>query len=333
MALYRQASCAFRAGRRSEAAALLRALGNRTREPWQAEALSPVVREDPLFAQWAAGRPELPPMLRDRLRAAAFRPQAGDGAPFRYRRYPEVRVESLGRVSIFKDGEPVPEEAFASARAVEFFLLFLARPAGLRKEEAVVELYPDLSPGRCNSAFHSNLYRVRRALYQECIIKRGETYVLNPEGSFDWDVARFRQAIAMARAAPAGSRRRAELFEAAIQEYRGPFATTVRSEWAAALRAELDSQAVEALATLAGFHAGRGEFEEAAGYLERVLATDPLNDEAAFYLARFRAQSGNAMAALAVIDRFAELLRQELGEELPERLRKLRGAIATGAAV
>lgn len=333
VALFRQASCAFRAGRRSEAAALLRTLGNRTREPWQAEALSPVVREDPLFAQWAAGRPELPAVLRERLRAAAFQPLTGDGAPHRYRRYPEVRVESLGRVSIFKDGERVPDEAFASARAVEFFLLFLARPAGLRKEEAVVELYPDLSPGRCNSAFHSNLYRVRRALYQECIVKRGETYVLNPEGSFDWDVARFREAIARARAAPAGSKRRAELFEAALQEYRGPFATTVRSEWAAALRAELDSQAVEALASLAGFHAARGDFEEAAGYLERVLATDPLNDEAAFYLARFRAQSGNTMAALAVIDRFGELLRQELGEELPERLRKLRRAIATGAAV
>lgn len=330
-ALYRRAMAAFRAGSRDAADADIRALAALIEQPWQAGGLALLAREDPLFAQWIATRDALPTFARERLRTATFT-AATEGDRTVFAPYPSVRVHSLGKLAIYKDGSPVPEAAFASAKAVEFFLLFLARREGLAKEQAVVELYPDLPASRCNSAFHSNLYRVRKALYPECIVKRGHTYLLNPEGEFAWDVDEFRRTLEAARAAPAGSRRRAELFEEAVRRYRGPFAATVQSEWAAALRAELDRGAVEALATLAGFHAARGEFETAAGYLERVLAADPLNDEAAFHLARFRAQGGNPMAALAVIDRFADVLRRELGEELPERLRRLRRAIATGTA-
>ncbi|GBD23159.1 HTH-type transcriptional regulator MalT [bacterium HR29] len=330
-ALYRRAMAAFRAGKRAAAEADVHELATLLEQPWQAAAVALLAREDPLFAQWAASRDVLPPFARERLRTATFaagtEPDPGAFAP-----YPSIRVESLGKLIIYKEGHVVPEAAFASAKAIEFFLLFLARREGLAKEQAVVELYPDLPPARCNSAFHSNLYRVRKALYPECIVKRGHTYLLNPDGEFVWDVDEFRRTLEAARQAPAGSRKRAELFEEAVRRYHGPFAATVQSEWAATLRAELDRGAVEALATLAGFHAARGEFETAAGYLERVLAADPLNDEAAYHLARFRAQGGNAMAALAVIDRFAEVLRRELGEELPERLRRLRRAIATGAA-
>ncbi len=330
-ALYRRAMAAFRAGRRAAAEADIRELAALIEEPWQAGGVALLAREDPLFAQWAASRDALPAYARDQFRNAIFA-AGSEGAHTAFAAYPSIRVESLGKLAIYKDERPVPEASFTSAKAVEFFLLFMARREGLAKERAVVELYPDLPASRCNSAFHSNLYRVRKALYPECIVKRGQTYLLNPEGQFSWDVDEFRRTLEEARAAPAGSRRRAELFEEAVRRYRGPFAAAGQSEWAAALRAELDRGAVEALATLAGFHAARGEFETAAGYLERVLAADPLNDEAAYHLARFRAEGGNPMAALAVIDRFADVLRRELGEELPERLRRLRRAIATGAA-
>lgn len=326
-AVYRKALCAFRAGKRDVAQACLVELGAIMRQPWHAGALSILAREDFLFAQWAAMRDSLPEFARQRLRESTF--AACPAGSNTYRPFPSVRVESLGELSIFRDGVRIPEEAFASAKAIEFFLLFMARRGGMGKEEVVVELYPDLPASRCNSAFHSNLYRVRKALYPECIVRRGHTYVLNPDGEFSWDVDEFRNAIEAARDAPPGSARRAELFEEAVRRYRGPFATTVHSEWAATLRAALDRAAVEALATLAGFHAARGEFEAAANYLERVLAADPLNDEAVYHLARFRAQAGNPTAALTLIDQFGQLFRQELGDELPERLRRLRQAIAT----
>lgn len=330
-ALYRAAMCAFRSRQRQRAIAYLRDLAAVSSEAWHAAALRPLAREDPLFAQWAAGQGVLPQPLAEALPAETF---AASGSPVSHavvNEYPHVRVESLGRLAIYKDGKIVSPRSFASMKAIEFFLLFLARRDGLEKEQAVVALYPDVPPWRCNSAFHSNLYRVRRALYQECIVKDGQRYVLNPEASFDWDVAEFRHHLSEARRSPPGSRRRAELLEEAVRCYRGPFATTVHSEWAAALRAELDRQAVEAFATLAGYHAGRGQFEEACAYLERVLEADPLNDEAAFHLARFKAKAGDTVAALALIDRFTEALTKELGEPVPERLRRLRSQIATGA--
>ena len=85
---------------------------------------------------------------------------------------------------IQRNGVPVAQRVAKVASAV-------AKPDGLRKEEAVEQLYPDLEPEKCNSAFHSNLYRVRKALYQESVVKRDGAYVLNPEGEFEWDVAEF----------------------------------------------------------------------------------------------------------------------------------------------
>ncbi len=331
-ALYRAAMSAFRGRRRTEAAAYLRELAGCVRESWHVAPLGPLVREDPLFAQWVANKPEVPSALREAFTRLLFRTPAQQDKSFTRTEYPVVRVESLGRVAVYRDGQEVPHEAFASSKALEFLLIFLAHRDGISKDRVVTYLYPDLDQEKCNSAFHSNLYRVRKALYQDCIVKRGiGTYSLNPLGEFQWDVDEFRDLLRRARAAPQGSKERARLFEAAVRYYEGPFAATVHSEWAATLRAELDQQAVEALATLAGYHAGRGEFEEAAQCLERVLEMDPLNDEAAYHLARFKAQAGQVMAALTVIDRFAEVMQRELGEEIPERLLRLRRAIATGA--
>ena len=330
-AMLHYAMACFRSRRRTEAERVLRELSGLLSEPWQVTGLTSVVRSDPLFAQWAAARDDVSPLLRSKLSDAAFALHSASTS--RILSYPTVRVESLGTIRVYRDNTPVPVESFASAKAVEFLLLFLAHRGGLSKEEAVAFLYPDISGDKCNSAFHSNLYLVRRALYRDCIVKDGGRYVLNPDAHFEWDVDEFRRLLEDARAAPPGSQRRAELFRAAVALYRGPFAEIVQTEWAAALRVQLERRLVEALATLAGFHAGRGEFEQAADFLEQILSIDPLNDEAVYHLARFKALGGSAMAALALIDQFAEGLRAELGEDPPERLLRLRTAIATGAAV
>ncbi|MEJ5221553.1 MAG: BTAD domain-containing putative transcriptional regulator, partial [Tepidiforma sp.] len=335
-AWYRRAMAQFRLNRRAEAQESLAKCAAAIRQPWMTNVLVPLVRENPMFAQWAASRPAAGRWFRDILERQSFlvssdaaeppsEPSAG--------RFPRVVARSLGRVAVTVGGRQVTDEQWASLRAKELFFLLLAHRGGIRKEQAVEMLYPELPREKCNSAFHSNLYRLRRALYAECVVKQDGAYLLNPEGQFEWDVERFEAALERAHQAAPGSKERALAFQEALELYEGPFAEVFESEWAAARRARLHEQAHSSLAALAGYFAARKDFEAAVLCLERILRSDRFNEEAAYELARYRSRAGQAVQALHFIDQYAELYEQELGEPLPERFYELRAAIAAGVAV
>ncbi|GIW12882.1 MAG: hypothetical protein KatS3mg062_0321 [Tepidiforma sp.] len=335
-AWYRLAMARFRLNRRAEAEEALAKCAAAIRQPWMTNVLVPLVRENPMFAQWAASRSSAGRWFREILERQSFIVTGAEPEPVSGGtggRFPRVVARSLGRVAVTVGGRQVTDEQWASARARELFFLLLAHREGIRKEEAVELLYPELPREKCNSAFHSNLYRVRRALYAESVVKQGGAYLLNPEGEFEWDVDRFQAAIERGRRAEPGSKERALAFQEALEVYEGPFAETFESEWAAALRASLRDSAHASLAALAGYFAARKDFEAAVLCLERILRADRFNEEAAYELARYQSRAGQAVQALRFIDQYAELYEQELGVQLPERFSELRAAIAAGAAV
>jgi len=333
-AYYRLALCHFRANHRNEAQKALAELAALLTEPWMVGALLPMVRENPMFAQWVASRNLAGPSFREAIERNAFSALASpEGAVESVpTRLPRVVARSLGALHVAVGGRDVTDEAWASLRAKELFFLFLANRSGLRKEEAVEALYPELPREKCNSAFHSNLYRVRQALYPESVVKRDGTYLLNPEGDFEWDVAEFDAALERAQKLPRGSEERALQYRKALDFYRGPFAESFGSEWAETIRRRGEERATEALSLLAGYYAGREDFEGAATCMEQVLRHDQYNDEAAYRLASYRAKAGQPVVALAVIDDYRRVCEAELGSEMPERFARLRAQIATGAA-
>ncbi len=330
---YRLAMCYFRANRRQDAARSLAVLDSLLAEPWMAGPLIPAAREQPMFAQWAAARPGANGALKAIVQRGAFHSSEDDIVERDLTLLPTVQAESMGRMRVVVDGKEIGDEAWASARAKEMFFLLLANRNGIRKEEAVEHLYPELAPEKCNSAFHSNLYRVRKALYQDSVVKRDGTYLLNPSGKFEWDVEQFEEAMAQAQRLPAGSEERASAHERAVSLYKGPFAELFYSEWAATLRRRLDSRSLEAITLLAGFHAGRGEFELAAGTLEKILDKDELNVEVMYDVAVYRAKAGHGAGAIKFIDACRDRWRAEYEEDLPSRFSHLRAALASGKAV
>ena len=329
---YRLALCQFRAGRRHDAQESLKRLDGLITAPWMTGVLVPDVRDHPMFAQWAASRSMAGDAFREMIERMPFGAVAEEVPEERPARFPHVVARSLGHLSVAVGGREVTEEAWSSARAKELFFLFLANRSGLRKEAAVEHLYPELSPEKCNSAFHSNLYRLRRALYQESVIKRDGEYVLNPDGTFNWDVDDFEESLAHARTLADGSPEKAALYEQALSVYQGPFAEAFYSEWAATVRQQLEERSHGALAVLAGYYAGRQDFEAAANCMERILQQNRFNEEAAYSLAEYRSHAGQTVAALAFIDDYRATYEAEFGEGLPERFHRLRASIAAGIA-
>jgi len=331
-ALYRLALIHFRDGNRDAAEVTMGRLATEVSEPWMARCLLPLVQEHPLFAQWADSRPSVTPVLHRVLRDGALETPAVVVPPaLPENPAPRVVARSLGALRVMVDGRDVTDDEWESARAKEMFFLLLAHPDGIRKEEAVAHLYPELAPSRCNSQFHSNLYRVRKALYKDSVVKRDGAYMLNPEHEFSWDVREYESKLEQAMRLDPGSPERAAAYESALQLYRGPFAEAFFSEWAASLRDALARKNVEALATLAGYYAGRAEFESAAQCMEQVLKVSRYNDEAAYLLAVYRMRAGQPAAALAFIDSYGAELHRDLSVDLPARMQRLRTTIAAGA--
>ena len=334
---YRVSMAHFKANQRVEAEECLGKVSTALTESWMTGTLLPLVRENPMFAQWAATRRATSTSIKSFIGQQSFAPSEEAeplvAAPVPGQ-FPLVSARSLGRVSVFMDGREVGDEDWASARAKELFFLLLLHRDGLRKEEAVEHLYPELPREKCNSAFHSNLYRIRHALYQESVVKGSDgMYQLNPEASFEWDVETFQSAVERARLAEPGSSARASALQEALEMYTGPFAAAFQSEWAASIRAELASDAHESLATLAGYFAGREDYESAALCMERVLKANRFNEEAAYQFAQYRSRAGQVVQALRFIDEYSHEYSEEIGEELPARFWDLRSAIAAGVAV
>src|SRR2546427_3600745 len=116
-----------------------------------------------------------------------------------------VRAFGLGQPRVEIGGQEITDLEWRSEKSKEMFFFFLCNRRPLRKEEIVNALWPDLREEKTTSAFHSNMYRLRKALYQECIAKDSGRYILDPRGRFFFDVEEFQQALKNADALPKGS--------------------------------------------------------------------------------------------------------------------------------
>jgi len=104
-------------------------------------------------------------------------------------------------------------------------------------------------------------------------------------------------------------------------------------EWAIRPREELQSDVLELLRELAGLLEARGELDDAIAAVRRILATDPLNEEAHAWLVRLYALAGRRTDALRQYEHLRELLALELGAQpTPETQRLFEEVRARQAA-
>ena len=104
-----------------------------------------------------------------------------------------IQAFGFGNLRVEIGGREITDLEWRSEKSKEMFFFFLCNRRPLRKEEIVAALWPDLPDEKTTSAFHSNMYRLRKALYQDCIAKDSGRYILDPRGQFTFDVERFQK--------------------------------------------------------------------------------------------------------------------------------------------
>ena len=230
-------------------------------------------------------------------------------------RLPAIKVTALGHLEVQMDGRDILNLEWESEKSKELFLLLLSHQRPLRRDEIVTALWPESGGGRASSAFHSTLYRVRRALHTECVVELDGAYALNPSGTFLYDVREFERSVEKTRRITEDDPSYVDRLRKAIDLYCGPFAPTIESEWAEARRRSLEQGFLEVAAKLADRLLQREDYAEAGHACRRLLEYDPYNEAASYKLIKARAALGDYEAALHTYRRYREMLETDLGEK------------------
>jgi ATP/maltotriose-dependent transcriptional regulator MalT/DNA-binding SARP family transcriptional activator len=212
-------------------------------------------------------------------------------------------------------GHEITDLEWRAEKSKEMFFFFLANRRPLRKDEIVAALWPDLPEEKTTSAFHSNMYRLRQALYKDVIAKDSGRYILDPRGKFIFDVQDFQQALQKADEAPKGSPEAIKFMEKALNLYKGQFAPDFYSEWAETLRWQMEEQFMSLLGTLAAAYSGQGEFKKSADLSQRIIELDEFNEAAWYRLMSSYILSGQDEAARYCYNRYAAIITKEMDDD------------------
>jgi len=228
-----------------------------------------------------------------------------------------IRSYGFGQPRAVIGGHEITDLEWRSEKSKEMFFFFLCNRRPLRKEEIITALWPDLPEEKTTSAFHSNMYRLRKALYQDCIAKDSGRYILDPQGRFGFDVEAFQAALKEADALPKSSPEATALMEKAVALYKGQFAPDFYSEWAETLRWQLEEQYMSLLTTLATAYSQQGEYKKSADICQLILQMDEFNEAAWYRLMANYIRSGQDEAAKYCYNRYVAVITKDLEDEDP----------------
>jgi LuxR family transcriptional regulator, maltose regulon positive regulatory protein len=279
------------------------------------------------LVEYAVARHIAEPLLNDlqpeRVREAHIRSDADAHSSDNADMVPAVRALAFGRGAVLVAERQVSDLEWRSEKSKEMFFFLLSRREAVGKEEIFTALWPDLPESKCNSNFHSSLYRLRRALFHECVVRATDGgYELNPKGIFSSDVEAFDRAMAAADAAKDDGAR-ADKLDEAVALYKGPFLASTYGEWVEPIRRSLEDRYIEALSELAAQKLRASAFEEALVLFKSLEIVDSYSDAAAYGIMRCYIGLNDAPAAARQYRRFRQLLKDELDEEPSERLTAL----------
>jgi LuxR family maltose regulon positive regulatory protein len=257
------------------------------------------------------------------------RPEAGRS---KRGRFPPVELFALGPMEVFVGRRRVLDFEWQSEKSKEMFLFLLRHGGPARKEEILAALWPDLPLDKCNSSFHSTLYRLRRALYTQCVIQQTGRYVLNPRGRFWCDAVEFESRIRKAEQIQNRSARWARGLRQAVDLYRGRLGIDFYSDWVEADSRRVEDMYLRCLARLAEYEGERNNHSEAVSLYEKAVSLDPLNESLWYQLIATYGEAGQVEAAMRCYRRYAEILGNQLGEEPAAALTDLYDGLCASLA-
>lgn len=230
-----------------------------------------------------------------------------------------LRIFVLGGFRAEVGGRPVAADAWRRTGAAALVRLLAVEPGHRMHREQVMDvLWPELDQVAGARRLTKALHFARRALATGQVRLRDE--LLSLEADDLWvDVDAFEAAA-----------QRGDT-EQALALYIGDLLPENRfDEWAELRRVQLRARAARLLLDQGVDRESRGDLRGAAESLERLVGVDPVHEEAYAHLMRLAAWEGHRHVAVRWYGRLVENLREQLGVEPNEELRRLYADIVAG---
>jgi two-component SAPR family response regulator len=244
-----------------------------------------------------------------------------------------IRAEVFGHPRVMVSARQIADLEWRSERSKELFFYLLHARRPLRKEQIASDLWPELTPDRVNSMFHSTLYRLRRAIDPQIAVQTDGGYQISRTFTISYDAREFDDLVGEAEAARPGSEDAVSRRREAVDLYRGPFADGFVSEWAESSRRYFEQRYFSSLLALADHALRAGDLVEAARLSEIALSTDALSEEAARLLMVAHSRAGRLDLAARAYRHVHEAMERELGEEPSAATQETYRQVLTGAAL
>jgi len=226
--------------------------------------------------------------------------------------WPRLEMFTLGEARVVLNGVQVDKSAWQTTTTKELFFFFATHPQGWRKEQVIAALWADMSRGQANDLFHSSIYRLRRALFSDCVVYRNGLYQLNPELAIHADVQDFEEHLTAAEDAATTDIRRTEL-ERAVSLYQGDYLDEFYGDWCAPKRQVLATQYLKALEELVQLALDRHDTSRAIEYCQLILEKEPVHEATYRDLMRLYRSMGNPAAVRQTFQQCVNRLQSELG--------------------
>jgi DNA-binding SARP family transcriptional activator len=225
-----------------------------------------------------------------------------------------LRINTLGGLTITRDGEPVTQLA---TRKVAALLVYLVCTGRAHPREVLAEfLWEERPPERALGNLRVALTSLRKHLGDYVHITR-DTVAINPEAEVRLDVRGLVEYL------------RAEQIEAAVALYQVEFLQGfyIRGApgfdgWATQERERLHLAVVDAFYRQVDRDLAGGAFRAGIEHALRLLALDPLLEAAHRQMMLLLVASGQRSAALAQYETCREVLAEELGAEPSPEIRE-----------
>jgi DNA-binding SARP family transcriptional activator len=243
-----------------------------------------------------------------------------------------VRIYTLGRFGILKDGKPIVYSRKVQKRPLSLLKALIAFGGRSVREEQVVDaIWPEAEGDMAIQAMSVTLRRLRQLLGHEEAVQRREG-ILGLDPRYCWvDAFAFERLLGEA-ASPGGTGWKegaAKLEEKALPLYRGPFlAEDAGRSWAVSMRERLRSRYLSTVGRLGTRWMQAGEWEKARVCYQRGIDVDNLAEEFYQSLIRCYLVNGRKAEALAVYDRLENTL-SSLGVEPSPKTRNLLNSLCS----